>query len=58
MTIGAKNGKITSAELEDGLKETLVFVRPGDPRPEPRKPVSNTRKDPFDDNDAAWRPLD
>jgi hypothetical protein len=58
MTIGAKNGKITPAELEDGLKETLVFVRPGDPRPEPRKPVSNTRKDPFDDNDAAWRPLD
>ena len=57
MTIGARNGKITHAELDEGLKETLTFVRPGDPRPEPRKPVSNTRKDPFEDNDAAWQPL-
>lgn len=58
MTIGAKNGKISHSELDEGLKQTLVFVRPGDPRPEARKPVSNTRKDPYEDNDAAWRPLD
>lgn len=57
MEISAKNGKITQAELEEGLKEPVVFVRPGDPRPEPRKPVTSTRHDPSDD-DAVWRPLD
>ena len=57
MEIGAKNGKITQAELEEGLKEPVVFVRPGDPRPEPRKPVTSTRREPSDDDDA-WRPLD
>jgi hypothetical protein len=57
MEISAKNGKITTAELEEGLKEPVVFVRTGDPRPEPRKPVTSTRRDPSDD-DAAWRPLD
>ncbi|MFO0743219.1 MAG: biosynthetic peptidoglycan transglycosylase [Labilithrix sp.] len=58
MAIGAKNGKISRSELDEGLKQTLVFVKPGDPRPEPRKAVSSTRRDPFEDNDAAWRPLD
>ncbi len=57
MEIAARNGKITHAELEEGLKETIVFYRPGEPRPEPRKPVTSTRRDPMDD-DAAWRPLD
>jgi hypothetical protein len=57
MEIAAKNGKITRAELEEGLKEPVVFVRSGDPRPEPRKPVTSTRRDESDD-DAAWRPLD
>lgn len=57
MEISAKNGKISSAELEEGLKEPVVFVRPGDPRPEPRIPVTSTRRDPSDD-DAAWSPLD
>lgn len=57
MEISAKNGKISSAELEEGLKEPVVFVRPGDPRPEPRSPVTSTRRDPSDD-DAAWSPLD
>ena len=40
MEIAARNGKITQAELDEGLKEPIVFVRPGDPRPEPRKPVA------------------
>jgi len=57
MEISAKNAKITQAELEEGLKEPVVFVRPGEPRPDPRKPVTSTRRDPFED-DAVWRPLD
>jgi len=57
MEIAARNGKITRAELDEGLKAPVVFVRPGEPRPEPRKPVTSTRRDPSDD-DAAWRPLD
>jgi len=57
MTIGARNGKITHSELDEGLKQTIVFVKPSDPRPEPRKPVNTTRKDPYEDNDAAWQPL-
>lgn len=56
LEIAAKNGKISRAELEEGLKEPVVFVRPGDPPPEPRKPVTS-RRTPFDD-DAAWRSLD
>lgn len=57
MEIGAKNGKITHAELEEGLKQSVVFMRSGDPRPEPRKPVTSSHRDDADD-DAAWRPLD
>jgi hypothetical protein len=58
MAIGARNGKISHSELDEGLKQTITFVKPGDPKPEPRKPVANTRRDPYEDNDAAWRPLD
>ncbi len=57
MEIAARNGKISRAELDEGLKERVVFVRPGDPRPEPRKPVTSSRRDPSDD-DAAWTPLE
>lgn len=57
MQIAARNGKISHSDLEEGLKGTVVFVRPGDPRPEPRKPVTSRRRD-TDDDDAAWRPLD
>jgi membrane peptidoglycan carboxypeptidase len=57
MEIAAKNGKISQAELDEGLKEPVVFVRPGDPRPEPRKPVTSPRRTPHDDDDV-WRPLD
>jgi len=57
MEIAARNGRITRAELEEGLTQEIVFHRPGEPRPEPRKPFTSTRRDPFDD-DADWRPLD
>jgi hypothetical protein len=56
MEIGAKNNKISRAELAEGLAQPIVFVKPGDPRPEPRKPVSTGRRDPYED--SAWQPLE
>jgi hypothetical protein len=57
MEIAARNGKVSRAELAEGLAQPLVFVRPGDARPEPRKPVNNGRKDPYEE-DSGWQPLD
>ena len=57
MEISARTGKITASELEEGLKQSVVFLKPGEPKPEPRKPVTSSRRDPSDE-DAAWRPLD
>jgi hypothetical protein len=57
MEIAARNGKLSNVELEEGLKETIVFVRPGEPRPEPRKPLTARHRDQADDDDA-WRPLE
>ena len=57
MEIAAKNNKITRAELDEGLKASLVFVHAGEARPEARKPTTSSRRDPNED-DAAWRPLD
>ncbi len=57
MEIAAKNGKVSRAELAEGLAQPIVFVKPGDPRPEPRKPVSAGRKDPLDE-DSGWQPLE
>jgi hypothetical protein len=57
MEIAGRNGKVSRAELEEGLKQPVGFVRPGDPRPEPRKAVTATRRDPYED-DAAWRVVD
>lgn len=57
MEIAAKNGKISRAELAEGLAQPIVFMKPGDPRPEPRKPVSNGRRDPYEE-DSGWQPLD
>jgi hypothetical protein len=56
MQIAAKNGKISNAELAEGLAQPIVFVKPGDPRPEPRKPVSSGRRDPYEE-DSGWQPL-
>jgi membrane peptidoglycan carboxypeptidase len=58
MEIGARNGKITRAELDEARDQHVVFVRQGDPRPAPRKPVAPRRRDPLEDDDAAWRSLD
>lgn len=57
MEIAGKNHKVSPTELTEGLSQTLVFHKPGDPRPEPRKPVSSTRRDPLED-DQGWQPLD
>lgn len=57
MEIAAKNGKISRAELAEGLAQQIVFIKPGDPRPEPRKPVSAGRRDPFEE-DSGWQPLE
>ena len=56
MEIAGRNGKLTAAELDEGLKQPVVFVRNGEPRPEPRKPVGSRSREA--DDDAAWRPLD
>lgn len=57
MEIAAKNKKVSQAELAEGLAQPIVFFKPGDPRPEPRKPVSSGRRDPYED-DSGWQPLD
>ena len=57
MEIAAKNGKVSKAELDEGLAQPIVFIKPGDPRPEPRKPVSAGRRDPQEE-DSGWQPLD
>jgi len=55
MEISAKNGKITRADLEGGT-QPIVFHKAGDPRPEPRRPVSAGKRDPYED-DSGWQPL-
>ena len=57
MQIAAKNNKISRAELTEGLAQPIVFIKPGDPRPEPRKPVSAGRRDPMEE-DSGWQPLE
>ena len=57
MEIAAKNGKVSKAELAEGLAQPIVFIKAGDPRPEPRKPVSASRRDPAED-DSGWQPLE
>jgi len=57
MEIAAKNGKVSRAELAEGLAQPIVFMKAGDPRPEPRKPVSTGRRDPMEE-DSGWQPLD
>ena len=57
MEIAAKNGKVSRAELAEGLTQPVVFYKAGDARPEPRKPVSSGRRDPLEE-DSGWQPLD
>lgn len=58
MEIAARNDKITGEQLEAGLGETVVFLRPGDPRPEPRLSPHGSDRGPSEDDDGGWRPLD
>jgi membrane peptidoglycan carboxypeptidase len=39
MQVAEKNGKISNKELADGLAQTIVFHKEGDPMPTPRPPV-------------------
>lgn len=57
MEIAAKNGKLSPAELAEGLSYELVFYHPGQPRPEPRKVAPRSPRDGLDRDDAAWSPL-
>jgi hypothetical protein len=57
MEIAARNGKVSKAELAEALTQPIVFHTAGDPRPEPRKPVSAGRRDPYEE-DGAWQPVD
>jgi hypothetical protein len=57
MGIAAKRGTITAGELGDGLAQRVLFVRDGDPRPEPRSPVRARHRDPYGD-DVDWQPID
>ncbi len=55
MRIALKSGTITPAELEEGMKEQVVFHRPGTPAPPPRDPITAARlKDPGDRPDEDW----
>jgi hypothetical protein len=58
MEIAAKNGKITAAELAEAEKQTVTFIKPGDPKPEPRPPVTKLRRSDDTSDDAAWQPVD
>lgn len=57
MEIAEKNGKVTHAELETGLAQEVLFHKPGEPSPEPRKTSNTKRRDPYED-DSNWQPLD
>lgn len=57
MQIAAKNGKIAPSELAEGVAAQVVFLRPGEPRPEPRPPVRAPRRDPYEP-EADWQPLE
>lgn len=55
--IAAKNGKITPTEATEAIATPVVFLRPGDARPEPRAAVKGQRPDPYGADDA-WQPVD
>lgn len=55
--IAARNGKITPAEATEAAAQPVVFMKPGDPRPEPRAAVHGSRTDPYGADDG-WQPID
>jgi hypothetical protein len=55
MRVALRAGTITPAELEEGMKEQVVFHRPGTPPPPPREPVTAARlHTPGEGADEAW----
>ena len=54
MTIAQRTGKITDAELAEGLTEPVVFHRPNTPRPAPRPPVAAPRAE---EANGAWQEM-
>jgi hypothetical protein len=54
MVIAEHTGKITAAELAEGLTEPIVFHMPSTPRPPPRPPVTAPRGE---DDESGWQEL-
>jgi hypothetical protein len=57
MEIAKKTGKISQAELAEGLTETILFQKPDMPPPAPRAPVTGTHLLGDDEAAAAWEQL-
>jgi hypothetical protein len=58
MEIAEKVGNISKAELAEGLSETVVFHKPGDPAPAMRAPVGGGgRVDREPVEDVGWTPV-
>jgi Transglycosylase len=55
--IAVKNQKVSRAEADEALAQKVVFYKPGDPKPEPRKAVAPRRRNNPED-DTGWQPLD
>ncbi len=55
MQIARKTEKISDAELKEGLGETIVFHKEGDPPPPPRAPISGVH---FTGDDVGWQPVE
>ncbi len=54
MIIAQRTGKITAAELAEGLTEPIVFHKPNTPRPPARPPVTAPRAE---DENGGWQEL-
>jgi hypothetical protein len=53
--IAFRTGKVSEAERNEGLTQSIAFVKEGDPRPAPRPPVSGAH---FGNIDAEWKALE
>jgi hypothetical protein len=54
MEAARRTGKVTDAELTEGLTEQVMFYKPNTPRPPPRPPVSTAR---HNDDATEWQEL-
>lgn len=54
MDVAEKNGKISRKELEEGMTETVLFHKEGDPPPAPRPPITGAHLTGGDD----WEPVE